>query len=70
MNNKNTEKYLLDENGCTAYLGISKNTIYSWVNQRKMPYIKVSRSARFDPKDIENWINKNKVKEYEYKEIF
>ena len=63
MNNKQMEKRLLDINECAAYLGISKNTLCSWINQRKIPYIKCGHPLRFDIKDIDTWLDKNKVKE-------
>ncbi len=64
------EKYLLDLNDCAAYLGVSKYTFYRWVNERKIPYIKCGCSVRFDAKDIENWINKNRAEEKKYKKNF
>lgn len=32
MNNKKTEKRLLDINECASYLGVSKYIIYCWIN--------------------------------------
>lgn len=64
MNKNQIEKRLLDINDCAAYLGVSKYTLYRWVNMRKIPYIKCGHLLKFDPKDIENWINKNRVEEY------
>ncbi len=66
MNNSKMEKQLLDINDCAAYLGISKNTLYSWVNQRKIPYLKCGSLLRFNIKDIDTWLNKNKVKEINF----
>ena len=42
-------------------LGVSINTIYSWVNQRKIPYVKMGRLLRFDLNDIEKWVTDKKV---------
>jgi len=43
--------------------GLSVFTLYSWINQRKIPYVKVGRLVRFDPRKIEKWIEGNSVKE-------
>ena len=42
-------------------LGVSINTLYSWVNQRKIPYVKMGRLLRFDLNDIEKWVTDKKV---------
>lgn len=47
-------------------LRIKANTLYSWVNQRKIPYLKVGRLVKFDSKDIENWLNAQKISVQEW----
>ena len=42
-------------------LGISKNTIYSWTWQKKIPYIKVGRLLKFDMRMIEAWLEDNTI---------
>lgn len=42
-------------------LNIPSTTLYSWVSQRMIPYVKVGRCLRFDPKDIKAWIESQKV---------
>ena len=32
---------------------IPKTTLYNWVNQRRLPYVKLGRSLRFDLVEIE-----------------
>jgi len=46
------------------YLGIKIDTLYSWIYQRKIPYVKVGRLVKFDSIQIDEWISKNSVKEY------
>jgi len=41
---------------------LKQSTIYQWVNQRKIPYIKLGRKILFDPDEINKWIDKNAVK--------
>ena len=48
----------------SEYLSLSKNTIYSWVNQQKIPYVKLGGALRFDKKDIDKMIEKNKVERH------
>jgi excisionase family DNA binding protein len=38
------------------YLGIGKDTIYSQVSQRRIPYVKIGRLLKFDLKAIDEWI--------------
>ncbi len=55
---------LIDIHELSKRLGISVNTAYSWVNQRKIPYVKVGRLVRFDVLDIEKWLASNKVEPF------
>lgn len=48
-------------------LEISVNTAYSWVSQRKIPFVKCGRLTKFDVQEIEKWIKKNSVKEKEFR---
>ena len=52
---------LIDIAELSGRLDISVNTIYSWVNQRKIPYIKIGRLLKFDQQDINSWIAQRKV---------
>lgn len=44
------------------YLSVSKYTIYRWVSQRDIPFIHVGKVLRFDPKAIDEWMQKKSVK--------
>ncbi len=46
--------------------GLSKNTIYCWVSQRRIPFVKLGRSTKFDLQRIEKWIEDNSVEEQEF----
>lgn len=56
------ESRLLDIHQLSQQLGISVNTVYSWVNQKKIPYVKVGRLLKFDQNDINAWLAGRKVK--------
>lgn len=52
-------KKLIDINQLAEYIGVSTHTIYLWVSQRKIPYVKLGRNLRFRVDDIEQWIEEN-----------
>ena len=39
-----------------ARLQVKDKTIYAWVSQGKIPCVKVNGVIRFDPGDIESWL--------------
>lgn len=39
-----------------AYLGVSKDTVYTWTSDRKMPGHKVGRLWKFKKDEIDGWI--------------
>ena len=44
-------------------LGLQVSTIYSWVNQGLLTYIKVGRLVKFDMRDVEKWLLEKKVEQ-------
>lgn len=57
------EKQLLDTKDASEFLGISKNTLYEWVIQKKIPYIKVGRLLKFKKEDLDAWLRKRTQEE-------
>lgn len=53
------QKLLLNMNEAAQYLGISKNTLYEWVVQQKIPHTKVGRLTKFKREDLDRWLTKN-----------
>lgn len=43
------------------YTGIPRNTIYSWIWLKKIPYVKMGKLVRFDLQEIDNWVEENHV---------
>jgi len=35
------------------FLSVSVSTLYGWVWQRRIPFVKIGRALRFDPRDLE-----------------
>jgi excisionase family DNA binding protein len=57
-----TPKALLwDIRQAAAATGLSVHTLYSWISQKKITYVKAGRKVLFDPNDIQNWIESHKV---------
>ena len=55
------EKRLLSVIELAEYIGISVNTVYSWVSQKIIPYIKCGRLTKFDKKVIDRLIEKGEM---------
>jgi helix-turn-helix, fis-type:excisionase/xis, DNA-binding len=49
--------YLNKQQTCN-YLGISNNTLDSWI-QRGLPSIKIGKTIRFHKDSIDRWLNSN-----------
>lgn len=52
---------LLDKNGLTEFIPISKNTIAKYVSKKKIPFIKIGSRVFFDPEEITEWVNSKRV---------
>jgi excisionase family DNA binding protein len=59
------QKQLLDTTEASEFLGISKNTLYEWIVQKKIPYLKVGRLVKFKKEDLEAWLKKRTQEEEE-----
>ncbi len=46
-------KLLINVKQLSESTGLSVFTLYSWINQKRIPYVKVGRLVRFDQKKIE-----------------
>jgi excisionase family DNA binding protein len=51
-----------------AQLGVSVHTVYSWVAQRRLPFLKVGRLLRFDARTIEAWLHEQCEREVRVEE--
>ena len=56
------EKRYLSPKELSEYTGFSVYTIYLWIRQRKIPFIKKSRLKKFDKEEIDKWLKKDKVR--------
>ncbi len=39
-----------------TYLGVSKDTVYNWINKKKMPAHKVGRLWKFKIGEVDEWV--------------
>jgi excisionase family DNA binding protein len=59
---------LLDVAGAARILGLSTATVYSLVERRRIPFVRMpagqgeARTVRFDPSALEAWIFQHTVK--------
>jgi len=55
MSKTSTDRWLsVDE--VADYLGIKRDTVYKWINRRKMPAHKVGTLWKFRKEQIDEWI--------------
>jgi excisionase family DNA binding protein len=55
---------LLSIDEAAKLLGVKRSTLYAWVSQRRIPYLKVGRLVRFRAEEIDKWLERNKVEEW------
>jgi len=55
------EKRLLSTKELSEYLGVKEHTLYIWVSQRRIPFVKCGRLTKFDLRAIDRWIEGNTI---------
>lgn len=50
------------------FLSISRYTVYNWTSTRSLPFYKLGGAVRFRRKDIEAWLEGQKVEQFRIKE--
>ncbi len=53
---------LFDVAGTAARLGVTVRFVRRLVAEERIPYIKVGKFIRFDPAEIERWIDERRVR--------
>lgn len=60
MSNSTTEKWSsLDE--ISTHLGVSKDTIYRWITNKKMPAHKIGRLWKFKISEVDQWVRNSNI---------
>jgi len=52
---------LLTVQDAARLLAVSVSTIYGWVWQRRIPFVKIGRALRFDRNDLDSLIEANRT---------
>lgn len=52
---------LLTVKDVATRLQVKDKTVYAWASQRKIPCVKIGGTVRFDPKEIEQWLQMCRV---------
>ncbi len=55
MLTQETERWLSVE-GIADHLGVSKETIYRWLEREKIPAHRVGRLWKFKASEVDNWV--------------
>ena len=55
------QKRLISINELADMIGMKPNTIYHWVSQRRVPFVKIGSRTRFDILEIDKWIKELSV---------
>jgi excisionase family DNA binding protein len=54
------QQRLLTVQEAAHLLSVSVSTLYGWVWQRRIPFVKVGRALRFERDDLERFIQSNR----------
>lgn len=56
------ESRLITVQQASRYLGVSVSTLYGWVWQRRISFVKLGRALRFDLGDLDRFIEANRTR--------
>ena len=62
-----TDRWLSVEE-IAEYLGVSKDTVYVWINKRNMPAHRIGRLWKFKSEEIDEWVRSGGAAEFDSQE--
>ena len=65
----NRPPHLVNVNEAAQFLAVSPSTLYGWVWQRRIAFVKVGRAVRFDMADLERFVAQNRFRAREAAEF-
>lgn len=51
----------LSADDIAAHLGVTKDTVYSWIGEKEMPARKVGRLWKFQATEIDEWVRSGRA---------
>ena len=57
-----TEGGLITVQDAAKFLAVSKSTLYGWVWQKRIPFVKVGSALRFELAELEKFIQSNRFR--------
>ena len=60
------EKRLINIKELSEMIGVKNDTLYRWVSQKRIPYVKAGRLTKFDLEAIDEWIKDSSVASKDY----
>lgn len=57
---ENERWFSMDE--IAEYLGVSRDSILNWINDKNFPAHKIGRLWRFKPKEVDDWVKQDGIK--------
>ena len=57
-----TEGGLITVQDAAKFLAISKSTLYGWVYQRRIPFVKVGGALRFELAELQKFVQSNRFR--------
>ena len=58
-----TEERWVGVDDVAAHLGVAKDSVYRWIDQRKLPAHRVGRLFRFKLSEIDEWVRQDNERE-------
>jgi excisionase family DNA binding protein len=49
----------LSADAIATHLGVTKDTVYTWIAEKGMPAHKVGRLWKFQPTEVDDWVRRN-----------
>jgi excisionase family DNA binding protein len=55
-----TESNLITVEQAAKFLAVSTSTLYGWVYQRRIPFVKIGSALRFEMAELQKFIHSNR----------
>jgi len=59
-NDQDAARLLITSREAAATMSISERTLWTLTNERGLPCVRIGRSVRYDPRDLQAWIERHK----------